>query len=131
MWDFLTDPQNQQTLSWLGGGFAVGCGGLWAVLKFVLDRKGPKGTSGGTAGGGASAPRGEAASLLADRGGLAAGRDIRIEQRSGVPPLQLVLIVLALVGALVFAVSQAGNRVTVSNGVGIGGNVNGSSINSQ
>jgi hypothetical protein len=39
--------------------------------------------------------------------------------------------VLALAGALVFAVSQAGNEVSVTNGVGIGGDVEGSTINSQ
>jgi hypothetical protein len=48
-----------------------------------------------------------------------------------VPPVQLLLIVLALVGALVFAVSQAGNKVSVTNGVGVGGNVEGSTITSQ
>ena len=120
MWSFLTDPQNQQTLSWLGGGLAVVCGGLWAVLRFLLDRKrrGPAQAS-------------DAPSVLADRGGIAAGRDVRIDRRSGLPPGQLVLIVLALVGALIFAVSQAGNKVTVSNGIGVGGDVEGSDITNQ
>ena len=124
MWSFLTDPQNQQTLSWIGGGLAVVCGGLWAVFRFALDRG---------RGGGSSRSAAEPASpeVLADRGGIAAGRDVRIDRRAGMPPVQVVLIVLALAGALVFAVSQAGNKVTVSNGVGVGGNVEGSSITSQ
>lgn len=124
MWSFLTDPQNQQTLSWLGGGLAVVCGGLWAVLRFVLDR----GRRGGTSASGASPT---SPSVLADRGGISAGRDVHIDRRRGLPPGQLVLIVLALVGALVFAVSQAGNKVTVTNGIGVGGDVEGSSITNQ
>jgi len=109
MWDFLTDPQNQQTLSWLGGGLAVICGGLWAVLRFVLERGGR----------GAASPA------------APSGRSVHIDNRRGLPPGQLVLIVLALVGALVFAVSQAGNKVSVTNGVGVGGDVEGSTITNQ
>jgi len=112
MWDFLTDPQNQQTLSWLGGGLAVICGGLWAVLRFVLERRGS----------GAASPASAAAP---------SGRNVHIDKRRGLPPGQLVLIVLALVGALVFAVSQAGNKVSVTNGVGVGGDVEGSTITNQ
>jgi len=112
MWDFLTDPQNQQTLSWIGGGLAVICGGLWAVLRFVLERRGRS----------AASPAAAAAP---------SSRGLHIDKRRGVPPGQLVLIVLALAGALVFAVSQAGNEVSVTNGVGIGGDVEGSTINSQ
>lgn len=124
MWDFLSDPQNQQTLSWLGGGLAVVCGGLWAVFRFVLERRGR---------GGAASPSAasETPALRADRGGLAAGRDINVDRRRGVPPVQLLLIVLALAGALVFAVGQAGNEVSVTNGVGVGGDVEGSTIDSQ
>lgn len=124
MWDILTDPQNQQTLSWLGGGLAVVCGGLWAVLRFMLDRN----RRGGAPASGASPA---SPSVLADGGGIAAGRDVRIDRRSGIPPGQFVLIALALAGALVFAVSQAGNKVSVSNGVGVGGDVEGSSITNQ
>ena len=121
IWSRLSDPETQQTLSWLGGGLAVVCGGLWAVLKFYLGRRG-----GGSGAG--SAPTG---SVSASRGGMAAGRDLHIDRRQGVPASHLVLIVLALVGAVLFAVSQAGNRVSVSNGVGVGGNVEGSSITNQ
>jgi len=112
MWDFLTDPQNQQALSWLGGGLAVICGGLWAVLRFVPERRGR----------GAASP----ASSAAPSGG-----NVHIDKRRGLPPGQLVLIVLALAGALVFAVSQAGNKVSVTNGVGVGGDVEGSTITNQ
>jgi hypothetical protein len=118
MWDFLSDPQNQQTLSWLGGGLAVVCGGLWALLRFVLERR--------SRGGSPATETVPGAPPI-----LAPGRDLRIDRRSGVPPVQLLLIVLALVGALVFAVSQAGNKVSVTNGVGVGGNVEGSTITSQ
>ena len=66
MWDFLTDPQNQQTLSWLGGGLAVICGGLWAVFRFVLERRGRPGAP-------ASAGSSESSPVIT------AGRDLRID----------------------------------------------------
>jgi hypothetical protein len=123
IWSFLTQPENQETLSWLGGGLVVACGGLWVVLKFFLSRS----RSGGGSAGAAAAP----SPVSADRGGIAGGRDVRIDNRSGMPPGHLVLLVLAFLGAVLFAVSQAGNRVSVSNGVGIGGNVEGSTITNQ
>jgi len=117
-WTFLSQPENQATLSWLGGGLVVVCGGLWTFLKFYLGNR----RSGG------AAPAAEASSVSADRGGTAAGRDIRIDNRRGLPPGHLVLLVLAVLGALLFAIGFAGTKVTVSNGVGVGGTVEGSTI---
>jgi len=122
LWNFLTQPENREILSWIGGGLVVVCGGLWAVLKLYLDRRG---------GGGGSGGGGTPSSLSASRGGIAAGRDVRIDGRSGLPAGHLVLIILACLGIVLFAVSQAGTKVTVSNGIGIGGNVEGSTISNQ
>jgi hypothetical protein len=122
IWSFLTQPDNRETLSWLGGGLVVACGGLWVVLKFLLGR----GRSGGGSSGSASS-----SPVSAQRGGVAAGRDVRIDNRSGLPASHLVLLVLAFIGAILLAVSQAGNSVSVSNGVGVGGSVEGSSITNQ
>jgi len=47
------------------------------------------------------------------------------------PPGQVILLVLAILGALLIAVTQAGNSVSVSNGIGIGGNVEGSTVTNQ
>jgi len=113
-WTFLSQPENQATLSWLGGGLVVVCGGLWTFLKFYLGNR----RSGG------AAPAAEASSVSADR-------DIRIDNRRGLPPGHLVLLVLAFLGALLFAIGFAGNKVTVSNGVGVGGNVEGSTITNK
>jgi hypothetical protein len=123
LWSFLSQPDNQATLSWLGGGLVILCGGLWAVLKFYLgQRRGGAGSSGGGS---------EASPVSASRGGTAAGRDIRIDNRRGLPPGHLVLLLLAFLGALLFAIGFAGNKVTVTNGVGVGGNVEGSTITNQ
>ena len=123
IWTFLTAPENRETLSWLGGGMIVVCGGLWTILKFFIGRK----QSGGTA---ASTPT-PASRVSASHGGIAGGRDVNIETRSGMPPGHLLLLVLAFLGAILIAVSQAGNRVSVTNGIGIGGDVEGSVITNQ
>jgi hypothetical protein len=58
MWDWLADPQMQKTLGFVGGGIAAVIAAGWAVVKFVLRRPKPSVT------------------VMADRGGMAAGRDI-------------------------------------------------------
>jgi hypothetical protein len=123
IWTFLAAPENRETLSWLGGGLIVVCGGLWTALKFFLGRKQGAGTA-------ASTPS-PASRVSASQGGIAAGRDVSIQTRSGMPPGHLLLLVLAFLGAILIAVSQAGNRVTVTNGIGIGGDVEGSTITNQ
>jgi hypothetical protein len=37
IWSFLRDANNQQVLSWLGGGAVVFVGGAWAFFKFFLS----------------------------------------------------------------------------------------------
>ena len=123
IWSFLTQPENREVLSWLGGGLVVVCGGLWAVLRFFIGRRGSATSE-------ASEPPSESR-VSASHGGIAGGRDVRIDNRSGLQPGPLLLVVLAIVGALLIAVSQAGNRVAVSNGVGVGGDVRNSTITSQ
>jgi hypothetical protein len=123
IWSFLTQPENRAVLSWLGGGLVVICGGLWAALKFSLGRRG---SAGGEAGGPSPASR-----VSAGHGGIAGGRDVRIDNRSGLQAGPLILLVLAIIGALLIVVSQAGNRVAVSNGVGVGGDVRNSTITNQ
>ena len=60
-WSFLREPANRDVLAWIGGGIVVVVGGVWAVVKFFAK----------TEGGGGAAP-----SVSADRGGVAAGRDM-------------------------------------------------------
>jgi hypothetical protein len=63
MWEWLSDPQVQKTLGFVGGGIAAVIAGGWAVVKFVLGR--PKPDGGSKSG----------VTITADRGGMAAGRD--------------------------------------------------------
>lgn len=98
VWAFLSDPAHQATLKFLGGGLAVVCGGLWTVVTFFRKPK-P-----------ASEPK---PSITIVRG------------LSGWP---LVLLVAALAGAGVFASTFSAPRVTVERGIGVGGNVEGSSL---
>src|SRR5208282_1499193 len=61
LWTWLRDPANQQTVGWIGGGFVVVVGGVWAVVKFFAKKQ---------------SGAGAAMSVRADRGGVAAGGNI-------------------------------------------------------
>ena len=63
VWAFLSDPGNRVTLSWLGGGFVVVAGGVWAVFKFFRKT---------------GAERASSITVTADHGGIAAGRDAHV-----------------------------------------------------
>lgn len=129
IWGFLTQPENREVLSWLGGGLVVLSGGAWAALKFFVGGGGSGGGGGGT--GGKAGEPARAARVSAVRGGIAGGRDVRVDNRSGLQAGHLLLLVLAVIGAILIAVSQAGNRVTVGNGIGVGGDVENSTITNQ
>jgi hypothetical protein len=58
-WSLLKDPANRDVLTWIGGGFVVVIGGVWAVVKYFAKPDGGAGTS-----------------VRADRGGVAAGGSI-------------------------------------------------------
>ncbi|MCA8881389.1 MAG: hypothetical protein KDA73_15880 [Rhodobacteraceae bacterium] len=38
LWDFLSSPENQKTLSWLGGGLAIIFSAIWIVVKHFASR---------------------------------------------------------------------------------------------
>ena len=72
IWAFLQDDSNRTVLGWIGGGFVVVVGGVWAGFKFFFSKQEPKTPSPPT--------------ISATGGGVAAGRDIRnskIGTRSG------------------------------------------------
>jgi hypothetical protein len=39
LWSFLAKPENQKTLSWLGGGAVVVFAGLWAAFVYFFPPK--------------------------------------------------------------------------------------------
>jgi hypothetical protein len=61
IWAFLSDPNNQKTLAWIGGGLAAVAAAIWAVVTFLWKRKDAGPTT--------------ATTVTASRGGMAAGRD--------------------------------------------------------
>jgi hypothetical protein len=67
IWVFLKEPDNRALLSWIGGGIVAVAAGIWAVVKF----KAKNGDNNKQSKPGVSA----------DRGSMAAGRDISINPR--------------------------------------------------
>jgi tetratricopeptide (TPR) repeat protein len=39
VWDVIQRPENRETLTWVGGGIVAGATGIWAVVKFLAERK--------------------------------------------------------------------------------------------
>ena len=67
LWAFLRDKRNQQVLGWLGGGLVVAVTGLWvAFVYFFPLLKSPE----------AKSPEPTPASVQANCGGIAIGRDV-------------------------------------------------------
>jgi hypothetical protein len=64
IWDFLRDGTNRSVLGWIGGGIATVAAGIWAVVKAKNSENKQLN------------PR-----VSADRGSMAAGRDISINPR--------------------------------------------------
>src|SRR5712691_5788030 len=113
IWAFLTNPANQATLSWLGGGLSALAAGAWAV-KF-RDSKPASGTRVG------STPP-------AQNQGVGSGKG-RKRSAHSFPSVQLFLLVLVLIGALIASAGLLGRHVTAIGGAAVGGNVSHSTIN--
>ena len=60
IWGWLSDPGNQATLGFLGGGLAAVAAGIWTVVKYLRKGRGKEPPS---------------LTVTADHGGVAAGRD--------------------------------------------------------
>jgi hypothetical protein len=60
LWVWLSNPDNQQTVAWIGGGMAAVAAGAWTVFK-TLHNKSSTSTT-----------------VTADHGGIAAGRDANV-----------------------------------------------------
>ena len=115
LWTFLSDPDNQTTLTWLGGGLVVAAGGFWTVFKFFQTKQ-PKAT--------ASAP-----TILADNGGIASGRDTIIQTNHGLSSPALITITAMGFGAMILLAGLFGDRQQVEQGIGITGDVTDSTVN--
>ncbi len=100
--------QHRQTLAWLAGGLATAAGGLWAVVRYFLDRSASK-----TAG----KPAGPAVSATS---GLAAGRDLRVGRDATIHQDRIPkgAIALAALGLLLlgYALVNSGTHITAQNG---------------
>jgi hypothetical protein len=62
IWEFVKDPDNRAVLSWAGGGIVALAAGVWVIVKFLMRNSNHK----------PSEP-----SVIADRGSVAAGGDIK------------------------------------------------------
>ncbi|MDW4500332.1 hypothetical protein R5H30_20255 [Sulfitobacter sp. D35] len=108
LWTFLQNPENRETLGWIGGGLVVLAGGLWTVIQSRARK--PKTSGGGT-------------------GGTTVNSGNTVNYRAGLSGGQLAAILLCITGLALFAIAQGGNTVTATGGSSsVGGDVEGSTI---
>lgn len=122
IWAFLGDPNNQETLAWLGGGLAVAVGACWTAFTYFEARKTPPANVAKLA---VSARAATVRNGIAATGNLSVGGDLRIEQFR-LPRGAILLAVLGLCVVL-YGVLNARGSVSV-NGSYVGGNVENSRI---
>ena len=112
MVDFLKDPQNREVLAWIGGGICVLVSALWtAYLKLGAKPN-------------AAPPAPPTAT--ADRGSIAAGRDVTIATNR--IPVGVWLLAAAGLALLALALLTTGDRTTLTNSATVGGDMKDSSI---
>ncbi len=108
--------QHRQTLAWLAGGMATAAGGLWAVVRYFLDRKASRPAPDSAA----KAPGKPAGPAVSATGGLAAGRDLRVGRdvtlnQDRIPKGAIGLAALGLL-LLGYAIFNSGSHITAQNG---------------
>lgn len=131
--------QHREILSWLAGGVATAAGGIWVVVRYVLDRsnRSPLGSPERWQPAHASAPSDGAAQAsgttvstgagIAAAGNVRVGGNVIVQQHKPLPKAALVLAALGLL-LLGYTAFNSGSRVSVNNGVGVGGSVTNSTI---
>ncbi len=108
--------QHRETLAWLAGGVATAAGGLWVVVRYLLDRSAsrPAPDSAAKAPGKPAGP-----AVSATTGGLAAGRDLQAGRditfnQDRIPKGAIGLAALGLL-LLGYALFNSGDRITAQN----------------
>jgi hypothetical protein len=114
MWAFLSDPDHQETLAWIGGGVMVVLGGLWTVFTYFDGRKKLQSES---------QPK---PAVLPERRrvrvdtGFGAGGNVRIKGRVTFNQIRLPGTAIALAAAglllLIYAILNSGDRISVQGG---------------
>lgn len=117
-WGFLSDPDNQATLAWLGGGAMAIVGGLWTVFTYLHGHK-------------SGAPSPTRRSVQVDSG-IGAGGDVLVEgpvtiHQTRLPKAALTLAALGLL-LLAYAILNSGDRISVEGGSYIGGDQKDSTV---
>lgn len=101
----LNNPAQREAIGWLAGGVAVLASGIWAVVRFLIERR----KGGNKAGSHAGATRVNQ-TITASGSSVAAGRDANV----GVKGAYVVILVLFLVAILLFGLSAFGDSLVRS-----------------
>ena len=136
--------QHREILSWLAGGVATAAGGIWVVVRYLLDRTSRSPLSspelgsperwqpthaaapseGSGPGSGTTVSTGAG---IAAAGNVRVGGNVTIQQHKSLPKGALVLAALGLL-LLGYTAFNSGSRVSVNNGSAVGGSVTNSTI---
>ena len=118
LWTFISDPHNQKTLAWAGGGILIVASGLWAAFLRLRTPSTPPPPAKPTQ----SAQAGD---------GVAATGNVRVDGNVSISKSQIPMAAygVAALGLLLigYAFLFAGNT-TVCNGVNAGGDISDSTV---
>jgi hypothetical protein len=119
-WQFLTIPENRETLGWIGGGLCVLASGLWAMVKYLRASPPP------TAPEPSSRPRATGGDGIVAGGNVSVGGDVHI----GHVALPRLAVALAALGMILLAAAAIFGRgdTTEESVVTDGGDIRGSNI---
>lgn len=131
--------QHREILSWLAGGVATAAGGIWVVVRYLLDRTNrsslgsperwqPAHASAPSEGSGqGSGTTVSTGAGIAAAGNVRVGGNVIVQQHRPLPKGALVLAALGLL-LLGYTAFNSGSRVSVNNGSAVGGSVTNSTI---
>lgn len=123
---YLTDPNLQKALSWIGGGLAATGAAIWTVTKYFYPQEDKEASE-------TVAQNSDTSSkVFAEGGSTAVGGNLSISEpaiHQGPSNLSVIALAIGGVGIVALALAFAGNQIKADRGsAAVGGDVTGSTI---
>jgi hypothetical protein len=129
IWKFISDPDHQATLAWIGGGGMTVLGGLWTAFTYFASRRKHRSGSEPQDSTAAEHRRVQVATGLAARGDMLIEGPVTINH-AGLSKVAVTMAALGLL-LLVYAILNSGDRISMRTGNYVGGDMEDSQVTIQ